>query len=72
MSSMQLHEAQRAVHAAQSWRDLLRFVGRRGWSGLAYWHSVYPTFEEALEAADIALEQAEERLAAELMARLGD
>ncbi len=69
---MRLHEARRDVFSARSWLDLVRFVGKTGWSELAYWYEAYPTYDEAKEVAEVAVEQAEERLAAELLAAMGD
>ena len=70
MFTMRLHDARQDVFRAQSWRDVVRSVGNRGWSGFAEWSSAYPTYDEAVEAAEVALEQAEERLAAELEAEM--
>ena len=70
MFSMRLHAARRDVHAAQGWLATIRSFGPKGWSRLADWSERYPTYEEALEAAELAFAQAEERLAAELIAEL--
>jgi hypothetical protein len=63
---MHPQDARREVAAARTWLTQLRFVGTRGWSEIASWYSVYPTYDEAVEAAELAVEQAEERLVAEL------
>jgi hypothetical protein len=61
-----VHDARQNVAAARSWLAQLRFVGTRGWSEIASWYSAYPTHDEAVEAAELAVEQAKERLLAEL------
>jgi hypothetical protein len=67
MFSMGRHVARREVAEAWSWVDKVRFVGRNGWPEVAEWYNAQATYEETLEAAEVAFEQAEERLATELM-----
>jgi hypothetical protein len=61
---MCLHDARRDVTVARSLLTEVRSAGRRAWLEHTSQDSAYPTYVEALEAAEPAVEQAEERLAA--------
>jgi hypothetical protein len=64
---MCLLDARRELAVARSWLSEVRLAGKNGWSEIAFWYSAYSTYGEAVEAAELAVEQAEERLAAELL-----
>jgi hypothetical protein len=66
---MGMNGVRREVAKARSRVEKLRFVGKGGWSEVVYSYDADATYEEALEAAEVALAQAEELLAAELTSK---
>jgi hypothetical protein len=70
---MCLHDAWRDVTVARRSLTEVRSAGRRAWLvEHTSRDSAYPTYVEALEAAELAVDQAEERLAAELSSNEGE